>query len=140
MQERVCVSKRLKIGIRAMQSCSGVVYTKMEGEKMISFCTILNMVLISCSSQRDWGIETAKLNKRLDPTAWHKSLNQMTFSISVLSFGRWGSQTSLAYSIGGVLQVTDTVEIMQVVLHACKIYGKEAPMTYRFWYKLIHYV
>ena len=36
--------------------------------------------------------------------------------------------------------MTDTVEIMQVVLHAYKIYGKEVPVTYELWYKLIQYV
>ena len=34
----------------------------------------------------------------------------------------------------------DTVEIMQVVLHAYKIYDKEVPITYELWYKLIQYV
>ena len=42
--------------------------------------------------------------------------------------------------LGGVLPVIGTVEIMQVVLHAYKIYGKEAPITYELWYKLIRYV
>ena len=36
--------------------------------------------------------------------------------------------------------MTDTVEIMQMVLHAYKIYGKEAPVIYELWYKLIQYV
>ena len=37
--------------------------------------------------------------------------------------------------LGGVLPCSDryTVEIMQVVLHAYKIYGKEAPITYELW-------
>ena len=64
--------------------------------------------------------------------------NFCTFSISVLFFSRWGGHTSLAYSRWG-LTVTDTVEIMLVVLHAYKIYGKEAPITYELWYKLIQY-
>ena len=34
----------------------------------------------------------------------------------------------------------DIVEIMQVVLHAYKTYGKEAPITYELWYKLIQYI
>ena len=60
------------------------------------------------------------------------------FSIIVLSFSRWGSQTSLAYSRWGL--TSDTVEIMHVVLHAYKIYDEEVPLTYKLWYKLIQYV
>ena len=43
------------------------------------------------------------------------------------------------HTLGGVSPVADTVEIMLVVLHAYKIYGKEAPITYELWYKLIQY-
>ena len=46
----------------------------------------------------------------------------------------------MLHILGGVLPVMDTVEVMLVVLHAYKIYDKEALVTYELWYKLIQYV
>ena len=54
--------------------------------------------------------------------------NFCTFSIICSLVG--GGPKHHLHTLGGVLPVTDTVEIMQVVLHACKIYAKEAPVTY----------
>ena len=44
----VCVRKRLKVGIR---TSSTLAWYKMEKEKVIRLCTILNMVLSLCSAR-----------------------------------------------------------------------------------------
>ena len=58
MQERVCLGKRLKIGIRAS---STLAWYKNGGRENDKVMYNLNMVLSLCSSRQDWSVETAKL-------------------------------------------------------------------------------
>jgi len=57
--------------------------------------------------------------------------------MSVMSFCRWGPIHHYAKLRipGGVVPMRDNVEIVLMVLHVYKIYGREALAAYELWYK-----